>query len=265
MSYAADRIAEKYPADRLNGGGLPEGRYEYIVLPLPVSRDGVYINAPLSAEPLPFELIGRCAAENAAVFCGGASKAAEDICRESGLRFVNYFADEPLTLKNAALTAESAAALLAGCNDASIFGADIAVIGGGRVAVCTARLLRAFGASVTVCARSAEQRVKAELEGFAAVGLSRLPELCGKADFIVNTVPAELLGENEFSRARRGAVYLELATLPPEPRKGLAEKHGVKYIHAPGLPGKYSPKTAGELIAETILEKAEQLRLVIRE
>ena len=249
MDYAADSISKKYIVDRLNGADTPVGRYEYIVLPLPVSRDGIHINAPFSEKPLPFDLISQYAAEHAVVFCGGANKTAEDICRNEGIRFVNYFSDEPLTLKNAMLTAESAAAILSRCNDSSIFGANIAVTGGGRVAVYTARLLKAFG----------EQRAKAELDGFAAVGAKALSEICGKADFIVNTVPAELFEEKEFSSMKRGAVYLELATLPTEPYKSRAEQYGVQYIHAPGLPGKFSPKTAGELIAETLLAKAEEL------
>lgn len=261
MEYAADYISRVYPVDRFNGGDMPEGRYEYIVLPLPVSRDGAHINAPLSEKPLPFELISQYAAENAAVFCGGASSAVDEICREMGLKCINYFASEPLTLKNAVLTAESAAAILAGSNDSSLLGSIVVITGGGRVAVYTARLLKAFGASVTLCARSAEQRAKAELDGFGAADIEELSAVCGKADFVINTVPAELFDTGVFSSMKRGAVYLELASLPPEPYRSLAEQHRVKYIHAPGLPGKYSPKTAGEIIAETILANADDPRL----
>lgn len=252
MEYAADYMSKAYPVDRL-GSDITGGRYECIVLPLPVSRDGAHINAPFSEKPLPLGLISQYAAENAAVFCGGANEAVEAICRGMGLKFINYFADEPLTLKNAALTAESAAAILAGCNDSSLFGSRAVITGGGRVAVYTARLLKAFGASVTLCARSAEQRAKAEIDGFSAADIAELSAVCGRADFIINTVPAELFDEEAFTAMKRGAVYLELASLPPEPYKSRSEKHGVQYIHAPGLPGKYSPKTAGEIIAETIL------------
>ncbi len=258
MEYAADTISEKYPVDRLNGADMPEGRYDHIVLPLPVSRDGAHINAPFSEEPLPFELVSRYAAEGATVFCGGANSTIEKICRDMELKFINYFADEPLTLKNAVLTAESAAAILAGSSDSSLFGSETAITGGGRVAVYTARLMKAFGASVTVCARSAEQRTKAELDGLSAADLTELPTICGRADFIVNTVPAELFGAEVFSRMKRGAVYLELASLPPEPYKSRAGQYGVQYIHAPGLPGKYSPKTAGEIIAEAIIAETDK-------
>lgn len=258
MEYAADAIAEKYPTDRLNSTDMPDGRYDYIVLPLPVSRDGIHISAPSSGQPLTFDLISQYAAENAEVFCGGANDTVEEICRNSGLKFINYFSDEPLTLKNAMLTAEAAAGILAGCNDGSLFGSDIVVTGGGRVAVYTARLLKAFGACVTVCARSTVQRAKAELDGFTAVDINDLSAVCGKTDYIVNTVPAELFDRETFAAMKSGTVYIELASLPPEPYKSMAESRGVQYIHAPGLPGRYSPKTAGKIIAETILKHMER-------
>lgn len=258
--YAAEEIAKRYTVHTIGlGESEPNGRYDFIILPLPISRDGVNVNTPLSDKPLPFELIGQYAAESAVVFGGGRNSAVEDICRENGLRFEDYFADEPLTLKNAVLTAEAAAAILAQCNDSSLFGAKVLITGGGRVAVYTARLMKAFGSNVTVCARSAEQRAKAELEQFSAHELNELPMLCASSDFIINTVPAELFDETAFSAMKRHTVYMELATMPPEPRKSLAEQHGVQYIHAAGLPGKASPKTAGQLIAKTISLKIDNL------
>lgn len=48
---------------------------------------------------------------------------------------------------------------------------------------------------------------------------------------------------------------MELASLPPISAEQLAKNALITYIHAAGLPGKYSPKAAGKLIAEFILEK----------
>ena len=44
-----------------------------------------------------------------------------------------------------------------------------------------------------------------------------------------------------------------LAARPGGVDRQAAEKRGVRVIHALGLPGKYSPVTAGEIIAETVL------------
>jgi len=99
------------------GGDFPEpenqsGGYERIVLPVPFSRDGENITAPLSERPLPLELLTDYAAAGARIFSGGTSTKLEALCETHGLQLVNYMAAEELTLKNALLTAEGAVSLL---------------------------------------------------------------------------------------------------------------------------------------------------------
>lgn len=253
MQSALEVISQRFPCGSLGTtlADSAEGRYGRIVLPLPLTRDGESINAPFSERKLPFSLIGEYAERGAVVFSGGSSPLLSELCEQRGLRLVDYFADEPLTLKNAALTAEAAAAILSQCTDGSLFGARVLITGYGRCARYAARLIKAFGAEVIICARSAQQRAAAQLDGFYALTAENIP-LSG-ADFVVNTVPARLFGERDIAAMQEGAVYMELATLPPEPLKALCESRGVRYIHAAGLPGKCSPKTAGGLIAQTIL------------
>ena len=253
--YAQKMLSEEFGCDRLGLGGVypePIGRYGRIVLPLPVSRDGLSVNAPFSEIPLPFSLVEKFAEEGATVFVGGKNAAVEELCARQELRLVDYFADESLTLKNAQLTAEAAASLLVQSTEGSLLGSRALVTGYGRCGKYAARLLAAFGAEVQVCARRPEQRTLAQLDGIGTVPPAALFDAAAKADFVLNTVPARLFSEKMLSEMKKGAVFMELATLPSEPMRELCEKHGLRYIHAAGLPGKYSPKTAGELIARTI-------------
>lgn len=256
ISYAMCKIAEQFPADKLGAGGVylePIGRYSRIVLPFPFSRNGTDINAPLSDTPLPLSAITERSAESAVVFSGGTNAALDKLCRENGLTLVNYAADEALTLKNAQLTAEAAAAILINNTEGSLLGADVLITGGGRVAQCTARLLKAFGSNVTVCARNSAQLARAELYGCAAESLRRTDSLLPRCDIVINTIPSGIFTAEKFKEMKSGAVFMELASLPQEPYKTCAEGCGIKYIHAAGLPGKFSPKTAGLLIADFIL------------
>lgn len=231
----------------------PDGRYPNIVLPLPFSREEGYISAPLSAQKLPLSLIADYAESGAAIFSGGTSPLLEEFCGSHGLNLINYFAYEPLTIVNAALTAEAAAALLIQNTEYSLNNADVVITGGGRIAFALARLLRAFGAAVTICARSAEQRAKALAEHHRAADIAQLSFLCENADIIVNTVPAEIFTQLSFARMKAGCLFMELASRRPSPEKGYAEQFGIRFIDAAGLPGIYSPKTAGEAIADAIL------------
>lgn len=254
--YAARELSHYFRIYALGLGDEftePQGECAAAVLPIPVTRDGVNFHAPLSPQAIPICSAERFIASGASVFAGGCPPALGELCERRSLRLCDLLSDEDFALKNAQLTAESAIALLAQSTDGSIYGARALVTGYGRCAVYAARLLRALGARVTVCARSPRQRALAELDGHFAASLDAIKAAAGSADFIINTVPAELFGESEFCAAKRGAVFMELATLPAEPAGTLAENAGLKYIHAGGLPGRYSPKTAGGLIARSVL------------
>lgn len=254
--YAAELISRSSAVSAVGLGGEfppPEGRYSRIVLPLPFTRDGENINAPLSEEPLPLSAIADYAESGGTVFSGGTSAELERLCSENDLRLVNYFAEEELTLKNALLTAEGAVSLLISESDASLFNSSAVITGYGRIACYLARLLREFRCRVTIAARNPVQRERAILDGFCALPASLAGLAAESADLIINTVPAELFTADCFGRMRKTALYMELASKPAQPEKSLAEAAGVKYVPAAGLPGKFSPRTAGEAIAQAII------------
>lgn len=254
--YAAKSLAARHSVSALGLSAFlpqPESKYHNIVLPLPFSREEGFLNAPLSAEKLPLSLITEYAAEGAAVFSGGSSPLLAELCRKHGLALKDYFAYEPLTIINASLTAEAAVSLLIQNTEYSLERADIVITGGGRIAQLTARLLKAFGADVTVCARSAEQRARARTEHCRTAGIAELSALCERADIIVNTVPASLFSPQDFRSMKAGTLFMELATRRPSPEKDYAMQYGIRFVDAAGLPGAYSPQTAGEAIADAIL------------
>ena len=242
MKYAAAKLgSEIYNPST-------DGTFDMIVLPIPITRDGETIFAPLAEIPLPFDIIGRFADKGAVVFAGGECERLTEICAEHGFTLVNYAKYEPLTLKNAALTAEAAVCLLSNSTERSLLGSRILITGYGRIASMTAERLKAFGAEITVAARRSEQRIQAELDGFRAVTIAEIPDIISEFDYTVNTVPAVIFDEECLAKMR--GVFLELATLPNDP----PDNPEVKYIHGGGLPGKHYPETAGEYIAQAINE-----------
>lgn len=253
MNYAAERLGEEYEVEIF--GENTRGKFGAVVLPLPLTKKDGEIFAPLCDKPLEFGIITQYADDNAVIFAGGECSALTEICAENGYTPINYFAEEPLTLKNAALTAEAACSILAQSTDSALLGSRSLITGYGRISGMLAKRLAANGSSVTIAARRAEQRTAAELDGFSAVDISEIGGVLGETDLIANTVPHPLFTAEHFSAMKRGAVFIELATLPGQPSKPLAENSDIRYIYAPGLPGKYSPAAAGAAIAETIMDK----------
>lgn len=249
MNYAAARLSEKYNSD-----GEKSGR-KVIVLPLPLSKDGKTVFAPEST-PIPFEELYTLADCDTLVLAGGESPRLTEICTEIGCTLCNYFADEALTLGNAALTAEAAMCLLSQSGDGALLNSKALILGSGRIAVFLARRLKACGTDVTLAARNKDKRALLKLEGFSAVPIEELDT--EDYDYIANTIPADVFPDEKFGEMKSGAVFMELASLPD--RSAAAERYKIKYIFAGGLPGKYSPKAAGELIADTICNIIEIYR-----
>lgn len=260
MDCAAEKLSELYETRWFGEAPSSSGSFDVIVLPLPLTKNGTDIFAPMSESPLGFEIISGYAADNAVILAGGESPVLSGICAENGYRLENYFSRETLTLKNAALTAESACAMLSQSTSGALLNSTALITGYGRIARFLAARLKSNGCSVTVAARRGEQRAAAELDGFKAVTPDEMSRVLNTFDFIANTVPHTLFSEKDFSEMKGEGVFMELATLPEQPTRSYAEKYGIKYIYASGLPGKCSPKKAGEFIAEEIIEILNDLR-----
>ena len=227
-------------------------KYDAIVLPMPLSRDGENVVCPIEKKRFPFADIIEYTAENARVFAGGKALALTEICRENNFALENYSESETLVLKNAKLTAEAAVMLLIQHSSGSLLGSTVLITGYGRIARFMAKELSVFNSRVIIAARKPEVRVLAELDGFSAIDVNGIHDVIGECDYIANTVPTQLFSENNLAKMKEWTIFEELATLPQEPTRSLCEKCGGKYVFAGGLPGKFSPEAAGKFIAEEI-------------
>lgn len=256
MVYAAKRIGRLYETDTLGleENETPSGKYGVIVLPLPLTKDGEHIYSPLSSEPVSLEIIKEYADKNAVVYSGGYSSRLWEICRELDLFCDNYYSRETLTLKNAVLTSEAAAGMLIQNSPGSLLGSKTLIIGYGRIGKSLSSLLKSFGSCVTVAARNPLCRTLAELNGISAIPMGEIIVELSDFDYVINTAPVQIFTEKHFAGMKEEGIFMELASISSQPSEALCEKHNLKYIFAGGLPGKYSPKTAGEFIAEEIMK-----------
>ena len=105
-----------------------------------------------------------------------------------------------------------------------------------------------MGAETTVSARSVKALSEAERAGFHAVPIQELESAAGAFDYIVNTVPARVFSSAALCGVPEGALLLELASAPGGFDAELARNIGLKAVHAPGLPGRFSPRSCAEYI-----------------
>jgi len=167
-----------------------------------------------------------------------------------------YARSESYLVANAGLTAEGAAVLLA--EEMTLAGAEVLVLGFGRVGKLCAMTLRSAGAHVTVAARSAAQRSWAGAMGFHALDTGELSGALGGFAAAVNTVPALLLDEKRLAELPEGCVLLELASVPGGIDAAAARERSLRYIRAPGLPGTYAPERAAAILRNALFETLER-------
>ena len=73
-------------------------------------------------------------------------------------------------------------------------------------------------------------------------------------DIVFNTVPVLILNKDVLKKFKRSCLIIDLASNPGGTDFDYAKKLNLKTIWALGLPGKYSPRTSGEITADIILK-----------
>lgn len=250
--YLADYISDlgfEVSLSYTGGTAKPDWEADVLILPLPVSRDGVTLNAPLAKETISLrEIFEKFKGK---LLFGGM------LPPEAPEGSIDYYKAEEVTLMNAALTVEGALALAIEHTPFSLLHQPILVLGAGRIGQLLAVRLTALGARVTVAARRAESLALCEALGARGQFYEDIPYQ--RFRLVFNTVPARVLREDALGRLPEGALLMELASAPGGFDPKLAEGLGLTVLPAPGLPGKYAPESAARCIGKFILKEMERL------
>ena len=176
--------------------------------------------------------------ENDAIVFGGN----QEIVRElfSG-RVIDYSQDEDFLLKNAYLTAEAFLSVWHKEVKESPREKAILIVGYGRIGKALARLFFALGANVNIYARRAETREEIKNDGFLPATLDDLD----KYNAIINTAPSVVFNREKINEIPLKTYLFDLAS-----RCGFELFENV--IFSLGLPGKILPKSAAQVIYDTI-------------
>lgn len=233
-----------------------------VILPLPAVKDGAHINVSddyldengISASQLPtlYELLMKL--KSGQHLLGGMLPGwFIRRCGENGITASDYFGDERLEIMNLIPTVEGCIELMIRESDITVFGSKVLITGYGKIGKTLAGSLRALGAQVCVAARKKSDFAWAQINGLKTVEYADLKDCIGNFDFIVNTVPSQVLGEAELENVKKSCLLTDLASRPGGMDFAAAKLLGLKAVHALSLPGKTSPVSAAEYIYEAII------------
>ncbi|MBE6750366.1 MAG: hypothetical protein E7560_04305 [Ruminococcaceae bacterium] len=215
---------------------------DIIVLPVPTTKDHINIFTPLTSRKIPLsEIYENTSNEQLILSCNYFFE---------NKKCVDYGALDSYALLNAVPTAEGAIKLAIENTNYTLWKANVLVIGYGRVGKILANRLKAFGADVTVSARKPADFGLLSALGFNYINTEHLNLKPIKYDIIFNTVDAKVIDDKSFKNCRSD-LLIDLASAS-NLNFAAAEECKIRTIKAPGLPGKIAPKTAADILVNTI-------------
>ena len=228
---------------------------DFAILPLPLSRDAVHVSSLLGKTALS-DIVTLAKKNSTRLFGGIVPRGLSDLCDDLGVEITDYYTRESLLIKNALPSAEGAIMIAMEHTDITVSGMRALVCGYGRIGKILSDLLRKLGASVTVAARRDEVLCEIEMSGFDSVKIDGRAALSQAADcdVIFNTVPYVIFTERVIKNTKSSPLYIEIASSPGGIDASAARDAGIEIIYAPSLPGRYSPRSAGDYVLETITE-----------
>ncbi|MGN0697011.1 MAG: dipicolinate synthase subunit DpsA [Oscillospiraceae bacterium] len=262
-----------YPCRHVNieaymeAGGISPA--DHLILPVPVTGDGVYLNAPAAEAPPKLSELFRLVKPGGTVYGG---KFPGELRRKFAARNIyteDYMDREELSVMNALATAEGAVMTALQKQDIMLHRQKVLIIGMGRIGKALIGILKGFGADIYAAARRPEHLAWADVMGCRPVKLydaesgmlsrefSAASEVC---TLIFNTVPSMILTESALASVSKKTLIIDLASAPGGTDIAAAERLGIQAVNLLGVPGKASADSAGCLIAETVITMIAERR-----
>ena len=232
---------------------------DVIILPLPLTWDGRELNLPLSFSRVLLDDLWPLLDSRRQLICGGnLSPAVRAQTAAQRLEVVDYFDREEVQVGNAVPTAEGAIQAAMEAMDRTLHGAEVLVIGFGRIGKVLVGDLRGLGARVWVSARKYSDQAWAETMGCQTLHTERLAGKLGNFDAVFNTVPAPVLGRERLEELRPSCVVVDVASGSGGVNFAAADALGISATWARGLPGKVAPFTAAEVLRTALYHILEE-------
>lgn len=210
----------------------------------------LYAEGPLKLEEEHIQALPK----HAVVYTGMAKSYLRALCASNNIKLVELLERDDVAIYNSIPTAEGALMMAIQNTDFTIHGSTSMVLGMGRTGFTMARSLQGLGAKIKMGVRKSEHYARAEEMGWKPFMIKDLSDHLSDINLLFNTIPTMIVTAQILSKMPREAVIIDLASAPGGCDFRYAEKRGIKAMLAPGLPGIVAPKTAGIIMANTLVE-----------
>jgi dipicolinate synthase subunit A len=250
-----DKVEQSYTAvKQCSIKELQSEQLDAIVLPITGIQNGGKVEAVFSDKEwvLTSDWFKRLS-KKCLIFTGITSDQLDHWIKENDLTLIELMERDDIAIYNSIPTAEGAIMLAIQHTDITIHDSNIFVFGFGRVGQTTANKFSGLGAKVTIVSKSETDLARAFEQGFQTIHLDKISDHICHCEILINTVPAVVVTAAVLEKLPSNRLIIDLASKPGGIDFDYAKKRGIEVIHALGLPGLVAPKTAGEILAKTIV------------
>lgn len=220
---------------------------------VPFSRDSEFVSAPDGSVKIPIEQLFANMSKEQMLIAGSISDKVKAMAEEHKIKIYDLIEDEDIAVLNAIPTAEGAIDIAIRMTDITLHGANVLIMGYGRIGKILMDLLLGFHANVSVAARKDSDFAWIKTKGGSVTHYDKLNSELFKFDIVFNTVPAMMLDKDRLSILKRECVIIDLASKPGGIDFETARELGINAIWALALPGKFAPKSAAINMANKIV------------
>ena len=236
-----------------------------LILPIPYKNKYGYINIVSSPQSVVLDKIMKHIQPGTLIILGKEDEDFRQQVQAAGIPYFDILKEESFSVLNAIPTAEGAIQRAMEKTDITLHGANVLVLGYGRIGKSLSRMLKGIGAKVTVEARKQEDLAWIYDNGYNGVHLDQLDEVLSTQQIIFNTIPHLVLTRERLLKVDKDAVIIDLASSPGGTDFEAAKELGIKASIELSLPGIVAPRTAGEIIyfvINNLVEKAKKCDII---
>ena len=223
-----------------------------ILCPVPFTKDKVFINGLNGLLDGAIENLYYGLDTSKKFFGGNIPEDISKYCTSYHIPYFDLMEMNDIAILNALATAEGAICEAINKSVINLHNSNCLVLGFGRCASVLAKKLRSLDAEVCIAARNKDARALAVAFGYTCVSLDDLDDCLYEYDFIFNTIPSIILTKDRLEKVSPGVVIIDIASAPGGINYDAAKALNLNASLCLALPGKYAPKTSGEILANAI-------------
>lgn len=254
MDFVAENMAKKGARLCTSMAEIPDSGY--LICGVPFTKDKKTVNITMGA-PITIDSFLGMLTDSHILVGGSLPESVVTHCTRHGIKYYDVMTSQKLVSQNARLTAEGLLIPLLSHTSFSICECRTLLVGYGRCGREIADILHLFTDDICIYETNPDALRAAKAEHFKTISESEIPRLFHSTphiNTIINTAPVNPFEARIWSSLPEDCTVFNIASF----RLTLPFPLSEQVVDCPGIPGKYAPKTAGNLIARDICDHFKQ-------